>query len=419
MAISECIVHARHGAADNAPPRLPCRPVTPAEFPEGFIWGTATAAHQIEGGNVNNDWWVFEHTPDSGCVESSGDACDSFNRWSEDLDLVAGLGLGSYRFSVEWSRIEPVEDEWSRASLDHYRRIVAGCRERGLLPVVTFSHFTNPRWLAAAGGWESPDAPERFARFVQKTAAAIGDLIGIGCTLNEPNIVSLMGYLAGVFPPGVRDAERRREVTASLCRAHRLAVEELRAGPGDYPVGMTLSMTEYQAIPGGEERRDRIRRSMEDVYLEATEGDDFIGVQTYSRMRVGPEGALEPEAGVPVTMMGYERWPQGLEATIRRAWEMTGGIPVLVTENGISTEVDSERVSFVAEALEGVQRCLADGINVLGYTYWSLLDNFEWALGYGPKFGLVSVDRTTFERTTKPSAIWFGEVAKANALVGR
>jgi beta-glucosidase len=156
---------------------------------------------------------------------------------------------------------------------------------------------------------------------------------------------------------------------------------------------------------------------MEDVFLEATGGDDFVGVQTYSRMRVGPEGAIDVEPGVPVTSMGYERWPQGLEATIRRAWEVTGGTPVLVTENGISTEDDSERIGFVGEALQGVLRCLDDGIRVLGYTYWSLLDNFEWALGYGPKFGLVSVDRQTFERTAKPSAEWFGRVSKSNSLV--
>jgi beta-glucosidase len=391
--------------------------VVVSQFPGGFVWGTATAAHQIEGGNVNNDWWVFEHTPGSGCTEPSGDACDSWHRWPSDLDLVAELGLGSYRFSVEWSRIEPEEDEWSRASLDHYTRMVAGCHERGLIPVVTFSHFTNPRWLSAKGGWEAADAPELFARFCARTASAFGDMIGRACTLNEPNIVSLMGYLAGAFPPGIQDVGRRRAVTENLCRAHRLAVEALRAGPGDYPVGLTLSMTEYQAVEGGEDKRDRIRRSMEDVFLEATDGDDFVGVQTYSRMRVGPEGALEPEPGVPLTTMGYEYWPQGLEATIRRAWEVTGGIPVLVTENGISTEVDDERIRFVTSALEGLLRCVADGIDVLGYTYWSLLDNFEWALGYGPKFGLVGVDRETFERTPKPSAEWFGSVARANALL--
>jgi beta-glucosidase len=392
--------------------------VTRREFPEGFIWGTATSAHQIEGGNVNNDWWLFEHTPGSGCVEPSGDACDSWHRWPEDLDYVADMGLGSYRFSIEWSRIEPEEGEWSTASLDHYRRIAAGCHERGVVPVVTFHHFANPRWLAARGGWEANDSPELFARFCARTARALGDIVGRACTLNEPNIVSLMGYIVGVFPPGVQDVGRRRVVTANLCRAHRLAVDELRSGPGDYPVGLSLSMTEYQALEGGEAKRDQIRRSMEDVFLEATEGDDFVGVQTYSRMRIGPQGTIfEPEPGVPVTTMGYERWPQALEATIRRANEVTGGIPVLVTENGISTEDDAERVSFVKEALEGVLRCLDDGIEVLGYTYWSLLDNFEWALGYRPKFGLISVDRERFGRTPKPSAAWFEKVARANALV--
>jgi len=381
------------------------------------MWGTATAAHQIEGGNVNNDWWVFEHTPGSGCVEPSGDACDSWHRWREDLDIVSALGFGSYRFSLEWSRIEPEEGEWSTASVDHYRRVIEGCRERGIDPVVTFHHFTNPRWFSALGGWESPDAAERFAGFCARTAAAIGDIVGRACTLNEPNIVSLMGYLAAAFPPGAQDVDRRRSVTANLCRAHRLAVEALRSGPGEYPVGLTLSMIDYQAVEGGEVRRDKIRRSMEDVFLEATEGDDFVGVQTYTRERIGPDGPLGPEPGVPLTTMGYELWPQGLEATIRRAWEVTGGTPVLVTESGISTEDDSERVAFVTEALDGVLRCIQDGITVLGYTYWSLLDNFEWVLGYGPKFGLVSVDRQTFERTLKPSANWLGNVAKANAVV--
>ena len=147
-------------------------------FPDGFLWGTATAAHQIEGGNVNNDWWMFEHDPSGPCLESSGDGCDSWHRWPEDLDLVASLGLGAYRFSLEWSRIEPEEGEWSSAALEHYRALCAGCRDRGILPVVTFHHFTTPRWLAARGGWESPDAPARFARFCERTVGRLGDLIG-------------------------------------------------------------------------------------------------------------------------------------------------------------------------------------------------------------------------------------------------
>jgi beta-glucosidase len=244
----------------------------------------------------------------------------------------------------------------------------------------------------------------------------LGDLVGWACTINEPNIVALMGYLVGVFPPGVRDVGRRRAVNVAFCRAHRLAVDALRAGRGDFPVGLTLSMTDYQAVDGGETPRDRIRRSMEDVFLEATAGDDFVGVQCYTRTRVGPTGALAAEDGVALTQMGYEYWPPALEAVIRRAWDVTGGTPLLVTENGIGTDSDTERIAFVSDALAGVRRCLDDGIDVRGYVYWSLLDNFEWALGYAPTFGLVAVDRGTLVRHPKPSATWLGGVARNNAV---
>jgi beta-glucosidase len=387
-------------------------------FPDGFRWGTATAAHQIEGGNWNNDWWVFEHTPGSAAREPSGDACDSYHRWSEDADLVAGLGFDNYRFSLEWSRIEPEEGEFSGAALDHYRRVCEGLRDRGVDPVVTFHHFTSPRWLAARGGWERPDAADAFARYCEVAAGHLGDVMARACTINEPNIVSAMGFLAGVFPPGKRDAKLRRRVNDVFIDAHRKAVSVIRSVAPGVPVGMTLSMSDWQAVDGGERRRDRIRQRMEDDFLVATAGDDFFGVQTYSRTRVGPDGTLGPAPGVPTLIMGYEFWPRSLEATIRRAWEVTGGtVPLLVTENGIGTADDGQRLEYVHQALAGVQRALADGVDVLGYTYWSLLDNFEWSLGYGPRFGLVSVDRTTFARTPKPSAQWLGEVAKANTLL--
>jgi beta-glucosidase len=384
-------------------------------FPDGFLWGTATAAHQVEGGNVNNDWWAFEHDPKGPCLEPSGDACDSFHRWPGDLDLVAGLGFGTYRFSIEWSRVEPEEGEWSRAALEHYRAMCAGCHERGVVPIVTFHHFTSPRWFAASGGWEAADAPERFARFCERAVGHLGDLVGRGCTLNEPNIVAMMGYGYGIFPPGVSDWDRRRKVNDAFCRAHRLAVEALRAGPGDFPVGLTLSMNDWQAVEGGEELLAELRRDSEDVYLEATAGDDFVGVQNYSRVRVDASGMLGPEDGVAVTQMGYEYWPEALGATVRRAAEVSG-LPVLVTENGIGTDDDSRRRDFVSAALQSLHGCVEDGISVLGYVYWSLLDNFEWVLGYGPTFGLVAVDRETFERRPKPSATWLGSVARANAV---
>jgi beta-glucosidase len=203
-----------------------------------------------------------------------------------------------------------------------------------------------------------------------------------------------------------------------LIDAHHKAAAAIRSGPGDAPVGLTLAMSDYQAVDGGEAMRDRIRYGMEDVYLEAARQDGFIGVQTYSRTRVGPDGALGPEDGAETTQMGYEFWPEALEATIRRAWEMAGGIPVLVTENGIGTDDDERRIEYIRRALEGVLRCSSDGIDLRGYTYWTALDNFEWVRGYEPTFGLIAVDRKTFERTVKPSARWLGDVARANGLIG-
>jgi len=387
------------------------------QFPTGFVWGTATSAHQIEGGNVNNDWWTWEHNPSSGCVESSGDACDSFHRWNEDVALVADLGLGAYRFSLEWSRIEPAEGEFSMAALEHYRRMCAACRERGVEPVVTFHHFTTPRWLTERGGWEAPDAPERFARYVSRATAHLGDLIARACTINEPNVVAVLGYTVGLYPPGMKDEYARHfAVNEAFVRAHRLAVEALRSGPGSFPVGISLSMEELVAGEGGEGTRDAAEQILENTFLEATGGDDFVGVQCYERTILGPAGRLDPPPGTRLTQMGYEFWPQVVEYTVRRAAKVTG-LPVVVTENGLATEDDSERIEFIAEALRSLHRCIEDGVDVRGYYVWSLLDNFEWHLGFGPKLGLCAVDPTTFERRPKPSAHWFGQVARANALV--
>jgi beta-glucosidase len=386
-------------------------------FPEGFRWGTATAAHQIEGGNWNNDWWDWEHTAGSGCVESSGDGCDSWNRWPEDVALCAELGFDNYRFSIEWSRIEPEEGEFSIAAVDHYRRECDALLEAGVEPVVTFHHFTTPRWLAAKGGWTQASTADAFARYCEYAAGRLAGSFRRACTINEPNVVSTMGHLAGVFPPGKRNVELRRSVNGVFVDAHRKAVAAIRNAAPGVPVGLTLSMSDYQAVDGGESKRDQIRRRMEDEFLEGTDGDDFVGVQTYSRTRVGPDGGIGNEEGMTVLPMGYEFYPRSLEATLRRAWEVTKGeVPLLVTENGIGTDDDEQRIDYVRQALEGVQRAIADGIDVRGYTYWSLLDNFEWAFGYGPRFGIVSVDRTTFARTPKPSAHWLAGIAKANAL---
>jgi beta-glucosidase len=273
-------------------------------------------------------------------------------------------------------------------------------------------------WGTATSAHQVEDT-DLFARFCGRAAAHLGDLIGRACTVCEPNIVASMGYLYGIFPPGQRDADLRRRANDVLIAAHRKAAEAIHAGPGRASVGLTLGMFDCQAVAGAEAERDRYRRDMEDVFLEAARGDDFLGLQCYSRMRIGPHGILDPERDRRITQMGYEFWPEALEAALRYAWKMTDGVPLLVTENGIATDDDAERIEYVEQALSGVLACLDDGIDVRGYIYWSLLDNFEWILGYRPTFGLVAVDRVTQARTVKPSARWLGSIARDNTLPER
>ncbi len=408
----------------------------PITFPARFLWGTASAAHQVEGGNINSDSWVLEHTPGSPFLEPSGDACDHYHRYADDIALIASLGFNTYRFSIEWARIEPEEGEFSFAALEHYRRMLAACHDHNLTPIVTYHHMTSPRWFAAKGGWEVLANAEAFARFCERATAHLGDLIGMGCTVNEPN-VGLVIRAAGHLPPDdvLLNAPYRRAAAKAVgsdkfaafphclptaardtfLKAHRLAFDAIKAGPGDFPVGMTLAMVDHQAVPGGEAARDQARHEIDDVFLDVARGADFIGVQTYSRQRYGAEGILPPEPGVELTQMGYEFWPEALEATIRYAANYTG-LPVIVTENGIGTTDDTRRIEYIRRALQGVYRCLQDGIDVRGYCYWSVFDNFEWALGYRPTFGLIAVDRTTQVRRLKPSAEWLGRVAFMNKL---
>ncbi len=408
------------------------------QFPQGFVWGTATAAHQVEGNNTNSDFWLLEHTPGTIFREPSGDACDHFHRYPEDIATLARLGFNSYRFSIEWARIEPEPGHFSVAALDHYRRMLAACHENGLVPCVTFHHFTSPRWLAADGGWEDGTAVDRFARYCERATAHLGDMIGMGCTINEPNVPLLVEKalriaegLRAVASASLAEAARRCGAAADrfsafmfgdpyrtrdvMVQAHVKAREAIKAGRGDFPVGVVLAMADDQAVDGGEAVRDEARAEMYGPFLQAARDDDFFGVQTYSRVRWGAQGPLGPEEGVETLIMGYEFWPEALEGTIRYA-SREAGVPIYVTENGIGTTDDEQRIEYVRRALGGVASCLRDGIDVRGYYYWSLLDNFEWMLGYAPRFGLISVDRETQLRDLKPSAHYLSRIVRANAF---
>ena len=380
-------------------------PHSNARFPSNFLWGTATAAYQVEGGNTNTDWWRFEHRPGSIAAELCGDACDSWHRWEEDLDLAASFGLNAYRFSLEWSRIEPRHGEIDLEALEHYRNMLVACVARGLAPVVTLHHFTLPLWVADAGGFESPDIVTWMSAYATTVAAAFGELIAMACTINEPNIVAAMGYLAAMFPPEVSDWDRFVAVNETLRQCHHAMRDALGAGPGDFPIGMTLSMAQYEAVDGAEAALATYLEQMEDRYLVATTEDDFLGVQCYTKHQFGPDGLIWGGEG-ELTAMGYPFWPASVDYTLRRAAAYTP-VPLVVTENGIGTDDDDQRIRYLDQALAHLDEVRRDGVDVRGYFQWSLLDNFEWVLGYAPKFGIVAVDRTNFTRTAKPSAAWF------------
>lgn len=394
-------------------------------FPQGFLIGAATAAHQIEGNNFNADLWDAEWTRQSIFAEPSGDACDSYHRFPEDIGLLANAGLNAYRFGIEWARVEPEDGWFSKAELDHYRRMLSTCHEHGVTPIVTYQHFTSPKWFARRGGWDAPDAPDRFARFVERATAHLGDLIGWVCTINEANLIAELGDVTSVpylgTSGGNTDANRddraaplggfpHRDVDV-MARAHRRAVDAVKSGPGETKVGWTLALLDLQPVDGGEERCAQIRQMTQLDFLDVSRGDDFVGVQTYTRMLIGPERNGRPPKGTPRMQTGWEIYPDALESTVRLAAAHTGQ-PVLVTEHGIATADDAQRIDFTAAALEGLQRAISDGVDVRGYLHWSLLDNFEWMAGYGMTFGLIEVDRDTFERHPRPSLDWLGGVAQ-------
>ncbi|KRV50868.1 beta-glucosidase [Wenjunlia vitaminophila] len=392
---------------------------TSTRFPEGFLWGASTAAHQIEGNNVNSDWWRKEHDPAAKISEPSLDACDSYHRWEQDMDLLAELGFTDYRFSVEWARIEPVRGTFSRAEIAHYRRMVDGARARGLRPMVTLHHFTVPQWFEDLGGWTADGATELFARYVAECAPIIADGVRHVCTINEPNMIAVMAGAAKAgdqgFPPaGLPTPDE--ETTRAVIAAHRAAVPLVRAANPDTQVGWTIANQVYQALPGAEEVTAAYRYPREDVFIEAARGDDWIGVQSYTRTKIGPDGPIPAPDDAERTQTRWEYYPAAVGHALRHTAEVAGrDMPLIVTENGIATADDTRRVAYYVGALNEVAAAIEDGLNVHGYLAWSALDNYEWG-SFTPTFGLIAVDPVTFERTAKPSAAWLGALGRVRRL---
>jgi beta-glucosidase len=388
-------------------------------LPDDFLIGASTAAHQIEGNNVNSSWWALEHRPNSPIPERTGDAADSLHRWPDDLDLVRDLGFDAYRFGIEWARIEPAPGELSRAMIQHYGRIIDGAIDRGIVPVVTLHHFTDPAWFA---GWASPDAADRFVAYVDAVAPILERVPWI-VTINEPNMLAaVVGMVArrhGDAPPddvpGAPLAPPDPAVTAGLVAAHHAARARLRELLPDARVGWSIANQVVQSVPGGEGAAERYRERIEDQWLRESRDDDFVGVQTYTRNVFGPDGPVRDDPEEDRTLMGWEFYPATVEHAVRHTRDVVGDVPILVTENGIATRDDRLRIDYTREALRGVQRAMADGVDVRGYLHWSLLDNYEWG-SYRPTFGLIAWDHETFDRTPKPSAHWLGTVARTRQI---
>ncbi|MGF7150067.1 beta-glucosidase [Sphingomonas zeicaulis] len=425
------------GAAMMAAPALAARkpPADPA-FPKGFLWGAATAPHQIEGNNLASDLWFLENQQPTIFATPSGDACNSFDLWETDLDLAKAMGLNAYRFGIEWARIEPEKGRFSQAMLDHYKAVIEGCRARGLSPIVTYSHFTAPRWFSAQGGWTNAESAELFARYCDTATRALGAGIAQAITFNEPNILLL---LKPMLPPQVWEIQKATLETAAkrlgvpkfvsanvadiadlpalqrgLLAAHQAGKAAIKAARGDLPVGISLAMMDDQAV-GNTAMRDRMRAELYGAWLEVAKRDDFIGVQNYERALWSEKGRQPAPAGSAVNWSGTEVWAPSLAGAVRYAHERTR-MPVLVSEHGVGTDDDAVRAAFIPAALAELKKAIDDGVPVTGYCHWSLLDNFEWIFGYKPRFGLHSVDPKTFARTAKPSAGIYGAIARRNAL---
>jgi beta-glucosidase len=428
-------------------------------FPSSFLFGTATSATQIEGGCATSDWFEFARQP--GRVKG-GDrpdvACDAWQRWEGDVALQRSLGLGAHRMSIEWARVEPRPGEIHRASLDRYREMVGALRDAGIEPMITLHHFTLPAWLAERGGVLADGFAERLAEFARVAVAALGDLCGRWVTINEPNVLAAQAYLLGEWPPGAKNALAAVRAHHRLLEAHVAAYRAIKDARGDAAqVGVAHHLRVAQPDRPDSLLDRAAARTFARVFNEAfataiCEGrmygpleavgkvgalagargfrvaeargtQDFFGINYYSRdvVRFAADRPGElfcwrrVPAGAPVSDLGWEIYPAGLGLLVR-SWARRSGVPVYVTENGIADAADGKRAAFLVDHLTELGRALAEGVDVRGYFHWSLTDNFEWAEGYAPRFGLFEVDYATQERRARESAHVYAGIARARAV---
>lgn len=425
------------------------------------LWiGASTSAHQVEGNNRNSDCWILENMQNSMWKEPSGMAADHYNRYREDIRILAKAGYQAYRFSIEWARIEPERGRYDESEIAHYKEMLLCCRENNILPVVTMHHFTSPAWLMQYGGWEGEETPDLFAAYCGKLAEKLGEYMPYVCTINEANMGLQIAKLMKHYMPAeaLNSSEEGEERTVQVglntsseqfmeaymrtvgeafhtdpqnvqtfisprsergdrlvMEAHVKAREAIQKASPRTKVGITFSLFDYQPQAEGRQRDEKEWEDDFRHYLPYIKEDDFFGVQNYTRKLIGKDGELPPAKDAKLTMAGYEFYPEALGHVIRRVakdWKK----PIFVTENGIAAADDRERVEYIRRALSGVQECIEDGIDVQAYLHWSFMDNYEWQAGFSQTFGLVAVNRQTMERHPKQSFYYLGDIAKKREI---
>ena len=420
--------------------------MTAGRFPETFLWGTATAAHQVEGGNHANDWWAWEQVP--GHIKNndrSDPACEHYERFAGDFDLLRSLHQNAHRLSLEWSRIEPAPGEFSPAALAHYRNVLQALRDRGMEPLVTLHHFTNPTWIADAGGWEAPQTAEYFARFAQRVVGEVGDLARYWITINEPTVIAYQGYIKGEWPPGKRDLGAATRVLVNLLRGHWLVYERIKSRQPEHQIGLAHHLRVFDParplLPQDRVVAAAFTRVFNETMLRSLRlgglvfpltragkasgprhSQDFIGVNYYTRELVKFNHRYRAElfgerilpSGAARSDLSWELYPDGLYRTLLSLRREQ--IPIYVTENGIADRRDTMRPEFLLTHVDAMRRAIEAGAPVRGYFHWTCFDNFEWAEGYSAKFGLIACDPMTQERRVRASGRLYAEICRVNGL---
>ena len=416
------------------------------KFPDKFLFGTAVASYQVEGGIYNNDWTIWENKKNSVCVEPCKEACKHYEKLDEDIELLKNLGIRAFRFSIEWSRVEPSIGEFNDQAIKHYVDKAKMLIKNGITPVITFHHFTTPEWLYNDGSWLNSNADDYFNSYVDKMMQVLPKDITYFNTINEPGIFAFFGYFSTTkFPPGIANETKFIKASEIIMSAHKKALRTIKSYNSNAKVGMTHALQEWEDDDKNK-LKEYLKYHLEDKYLEASEDDDFIGLQTYTIVRypknillklfntvllnvnfirkyilpriiqifAGRNGAIP--SGTRTTKMGYEYRPEAVLYNLNRLKNKFPDKQIFITENGIATDNDDERIEFVTSVLKDVHEFNLENSNVIGYLYWSLLDNFEWDLGYQMNFGLVEVDKETFKRNPHNSAYWFGNISSTNVL---